>query len=282
MLHAAMKMRIRRRACAGATLTQQHGAPEVQAPATSAAEDRGGAGQRGPTAGRPVLVVHGGPGDGDLIAIVKPTIIMGSLPDNDVVVDGPGVSRRHAEIVGISRDYYLRDLGIANGTFLNRHNIGETEQLLHHGDQINLASSPVFHTFSFGESLALEMILPPSLGPVAGEMTSGVGDLDPAAAEGLYEGTVKLMVAAGTDILLAVHFITELRNHPQVRVLRLENHPHGGVDIWLGLREPVPLAQLLSGMEEVGRVNAPQGPGIPGADQEPVLLVQLVNGSRGH
>ena len=47
----------------------------------------------------PILIVHGGPEDGAKIHISKGTLTMGSLSDNDIVVEGNGVSRRHAEIV---------------------------------------------------------------------------------------------------------------------------------------------------------------------------------------
>ena len=58
----------------------------------------------------------------------------------DLVIDDPGVSRRHAE-VRISHDgphlqVLLRDLGSTNGTFLNGEQVGDEE--LHDGDRITL------------------------------------------------------------------------------------------------------------------------------------------------
>ncbi len=67
--------------------------------------------------------------------------------DNDVVVDGPEVSRGHAETLGINSAIYLRYLGIAYGSFLSRHNIRETEQLLRHWDRLPPAGSVCFHWF---------------------------------------------------------------------------------------------------------------------------------------
>lgn len=61
----------------------------------------------------------------------------------DVVVDDPGVSRRHAE-VRISHDgphlqVVLRDLGSTNGTYLNGEQVGDEE--LRDGDRITMGRS---------------------------------------------------------------------------------------------------------------------------------------------
>ena len=45
-----------------------------------------------------MLVVDGGPNDGRTIILAKSTVSMGRLADNDLVVNEPAVSRRHAEI----------------------------------------------------------------------------------------------------------------------------------------------------------------------------------------
>ena len=46
------------------------------------------------------------------------TVTIGSAPDNDVVIEDPGVSRRHARLEVDERGYRLDDLGSRNGTWV--------------------------------------------------------------------------------------------------------------------------------------------------------------------
>jgi hypothetical protein len=72
-------------------------------------------------------------------------IVLGRGPDNDVDVDDDTVSRRHAVIIQTPDGFVLRDLGSANGTYLNRDEVGHQDKLLSHGDKIRLAGSePTF------------------------------------------------------------------------------------------------------------------------------------------
>ncbi len=68
----------------------------------------------------PSLVVVASPPRGKSLRVplgVTPLSI-GSSPECDVVLDDPGVSRRHAEISLTARGVWLRDLGSKNGTLL--------------------------------------------------------------------------------------------------------------------------------------------------------------------
>ena len=51
-------------------------------------------------------------------------MIFGRGPDNDVDVDDDAVSRRHAVIMASPDGYVLRDLDSANGTYVNRDEVG--------------------------------------------------------------------------------------------------------------------------------------------------------------
>jgi pSer/pThr/pTyr-binding forkhead associated (FHA) protein len=264
-----------------------------------------GAGRDGhisPIAEHPSLIVYGGPEDGAAIPILKRNITMGCLPDNDIVVDGDGVARRHAEIFQTRAGYYLRDLGVANPTFLNRHDIGGLEQPLRHGDRIQLARSTILHVFTHDGGIPREPMAPPPISrdlhgvslapggpPEAGNgfgcspeygcepenRDSGAQGLGRLVEAELYEGAVRLDVGIEGKIWLVVNFVTELRRNTQLRVLRLQSNPLQGVEIWLALREPIPLKEILGQMEEVTLVGAAPEHEAGSNGQEQVLNVRL-------
>jgi len=76
-----------------------------------------------------------------------------------------------------------------------------------------------------------------------------------AVDEDLYEGTVRVKVEAEGDIQHVVHFVQELRQKSQLRLLRLVSNSQKNVDILLGLREPVKLKDLLFEIEGVAEVT---------------------------
>jgi pSer/pThr/pTyr-binding forkhead associated (FHA) protein len=107
----------------------------------------------------PLLTVDGGPNDGKTMPIAKPRITLGRADDNDVAVGGPGVSRKHAEIVRSAAGYHLRDLGSTNGTSVNGINIAGGEHILQHGDDIRLGTSKVSLVFRTDANTTVEMPL---------------------------------------------------------------------------------------------------------------------------
>ena len=99
------------------------------APDAPAARARG---SRGP---RPVLDVDGRP-----MPLTAAVTTLGRDADVTVVLDDPGVSRRHAE-VRITHDgphlqVILRDLGSTNGTYLNGEKVGS--EVLRDGDRVTM------------------------------------------------------------------------------------------------------------------------------------------------
>ena len=79
----------------------------------------------------------------------------------------------------------------------------------------------------------------------------------PADGE-MYEGTTRLMVSTPGPVRNLINFVGELRQNPQFRLLRLvANQQQEGMDIWLGLREPMPLRSLLREIEGVSEVTPP-------------------------
>ncbi len=68
----------------------------------------------------------------------KPEITLGRGPSNDIVIDGPQISRHHARIVRSEDGLFLEDLGSANGTFIDGVRI--TRSRLEPGQTISLGS----------------------------------------------------------------------------------------------------------------------------------------------
>ena len=71
----------------------------------------------------------------------------------------------------------------------------------------------------------------------------------------LYEGTVRLSVKVNESVRRVLHFVDELCQKPQVRLLRLVGNHNEGLELWVGLREPLPLQQLLGSMRGVDHVS---------------------------
>jgi len=84
-----------------------------------------------PDAGSAVLV------DGEhRYELSRPVTTIGRLPDRDVVLDDPLVSRRHCEIRRSGANYRLVDLGSANGTLVNGEPIDSHQ--LSNGDSLDI------------------------------------------------------------------------------------------------------------------------------------------------
>ena len=93
------------------------------------------------------ITFHGGPEDGMTLLVGHEPIALGRRPYNDVVIDHPTVSRVHARIQETPLGYVLRDLGSANGTYVNGKDVGVTPHLLRSGDSVTLADSRVALNF---------------------------------------------------------------------------------------------------------------------------------------
>jgi FHA domain-containing protein len=93
----------------------------------------------------------------------QPVIRIGRREGLDITIDNPAVSRRQAELrEQANGTWTVRDVGSANGTFLNGRRVSEP-QAIRAGDEL-----------SFGKfSLFFEHLLTESL--VAGDVTSGRG-----------------------------------------------------------------------------------------------------------
>ena len=97
---------------------------------------------RSDTEDRHLLVCTEGKVLGQVIRLEEKLLKIGRVPDSDLQVDEPGVSRRHAQIRHFGGQYILEDASSANGTFVHDKQI-ETH-LLQHGDVISFGPSATF------------------------------------------------------------------------------------------------------------------------------------------
>ncbi len=68
----------------------------------------------------------------------KPQVIIGRLPDCDIILPDRQVSRRHARIFRQGDTYFIEDLGSKNGTWVNGHPLTDVRPL-EDGDEIQIA-----------------------------------------------------------------------------------------------------------------------------------------------
>src|SRR3954447_5308808 len=66
--------------------------------------------------------------------LVEETYTIGRAPENSIRLEDTSVSGRHAEVVLVGDNCYLKDLGSTNGTLVNGHPV--TEVQLRTGDRI--------------------------------------------------------------------------------------------------------------------------------------------------
>ena len=74
------------------------------------------------------------------------------------------------------------------------------------------------------------------------------------ADDEVYQGDVKVNVKAKGHLKEMMRFLNQLSNNPQMRVVRLLG-AYDAVTIWLGLRRPVNLKEIISRMEGVSEVT---------------------------
>lgn len=72
---------------------------------------------------------------------VERRIRIGRQSDNDLVINDPGVSRHHAEVINHNGTCTLHDLGSTNGTYVNGSVV--SEHALRDGDRISVGSTVV-------------------------------------------------------------------------------------------------------------------------------------------
>lgn len=108
----------------------------------------------------PSLIVLEGDQQGRVLELGAKSLAIGRDPENDLVVKGADVSRRHAVVELANEAYFIRDLRSENGTFVNAVPVGRA--LLLDRDELKIGSTRML----FVEEVA-ESDLPEALRPVA-------------------------------------------------------------------------------------------------------------------
>lgn len=84
--------------------------------------------------------------DGSRVALGDGPVVLGRLPECDVVVNDPNVSRRHAEFRRTTDGVVVTDLGSTNGTRVNGAPVRERQ--LTSGDEITVGSTTLVFELS--------------------------------------------------------------------------------------------------------------------------------------
>lgn len=163
----------------------------------------------------PELVLHGHDGTGDRsVAIGTRHLSLGRGPDNDLVLPSPQVSRHHAIVWYSEGQVMLRDLGSANGTFLD-------------GDRVTDAVTvPYGATIRLGEDVSLT-VRPPAV-------PASLGELRAFALEDLATGMRRPLHSDRFDIGTSPQADLRLELGPE-RAATLLLYPGG--EVWLGTED---------------------------------------------
>ncbi len=216
-----------------------------------------------------ILLVHGGPHDDETIPLGA-KVTMGRGLKDDVVVEESTVSRLHAEVVQTENEYAIDDKSSANGTFVNDVKIAE-RRVLGDRDTIRLGNGGKI-SFVFHAPGARTLVI--TLSPAQQEAPTQAVDVPPRATDDEpYEGTVRLRVEGQMNAVL--FFTDRLNKKPELRILRLTKNRRGDTEIWLALREPLSLQEMLSSVQGVELVSPTEGRNLSPDSQDRPLTVTL-------
>ena len=81
------------------------------------------------------LVVRAGPNPGKIYELTQDVLIVGRDIGNQIVINDPEISRKHAQLKAQGGSYVIEDLGSTNGTFVNGQRL-MGPHLLRHGEII--------------------------------------------------------------------------------------------------------------------------------------------------
>ena len=86
------------------------------------------------------LYVERGPGAGQLLEVKQGTVVVGRASVSDLRLQHPSISRRHTQIKRVGEQFFVKDLGSQNGTFVNKQRIAN-EVEVKPGDSIAMGNA---------------------------------------------------------------------------------------------------------------------------------------------
>jgi diguanylate cyclase (GGDEF)-like protein len=108
-----------------------------------------------PVLDHPTLTMITGPQAGSVFRLARATVV-GRALDCQIVVDLPGVSRRHASIAQVGdQEFEIEDLGSRNGTTVRGARVGRTR--LADGDRIGIGSGVIFR-FALADEIEASLL----------------------------------------------------------------------------------------------------------------------------
>lgn len=112
------------------------------------------------------LVMRSGPAVGKVYPLEKGEVFIGRDLSNDIVINDPEISRRHARLFTQNNSYVVEDLGSTNGTFVNGQRL-VGPNILRPGDVITFGErlSLVFESSDYDQDAT---IVSPSVRPTIG------------------------------------------------------------------------------------------------------------------
>lgn len=88
------------------------------------------------------LSVRQGPRPNVVFELDEPSYMIGREAGNDIVIEDPQVSRRHAQLTRQGNSYLIEDVGSTNGTYVNGKRV-TAPTLLANGDMVGLADTVI-------------------------------------------------------------------------------------------------------------------------------------------
>lgn len=107
----------------------------------------------------------------------KNEITIGRKSENDIVIDNPAVSGRHARIINQAGSFVIEDLNSTNGTFMHDRKILKAN--LHHKDEVSIAK----HSLVFINEIEEQMPPTPAAQATSSDSTIVMSPTSGAKAE---------------------------------------------------------------------------------------------------